>query len=270
MFSDVVTSSGRLWLKPRWCSSTVSGLFSFRIGGVSDSPFQSLNMGFHVGDNEGDVIANRKFCANQLGEELQSWVVSEQIHGSQVACVDETYCGSGAFEHESAIRGVDALITNVRHVTLAVLAADCVPVLLYDPVHAVIATAHSGWKGTFAHIVCKVVQTMHEEYGSNPKDIEISLGPSIRKCCYEVSDPVALPMVDAFGAKVAIRRFLKENHWFLGLQDCIILDLLSCRIEKRNIHDCGICTACHESILFSHRKSGGQTGRLVGSIALST
>lgn len=269
MFRDVHQSNGCLWLKPKWNCSGVFSLFSFRMGGVSASPYTSLNMGLHVGDDTQNVLLNRELCAHELRGDLTSWVNAEQVHGNQISCVDESYRGSGAFSHETAILGVDGLITDRRDITLAVLAADCVPILFYDPVRGVIATAHSGWKGTLSHISSTMVRTMADKYKSKPSDIRVILGPSIRKCCYEVSATVALPMMEQFGNKVALKGFYIEGHWYLGLQDCIRQDLRESGIKEENIDDCGICTGCHVPYLFSHRKENGHTGRLVGAIRLS-
>lgn len=269
MFNHVYQSQERLWLKPEWNNHIVQGVFSFRTGGVSETPFQSLNMGLHVRDNAASVIQNRELCARELSTSLESWVVAEQVHGNKVACVDETHRGLGSTDHRDAISGVDGLITDKPDVTLAVLSADCVPILFYDPVSSVIATAHSGWKGTLSHIAVMVIETMIEKYHSNLQDIRIILGPSIRRCCYEVSEEVASLMVEQFGKKIVTKGFYSKDHYWLGLQDCILQDLYCCGIKKEHIDDSGICTGCHVPLLFSHRKEKGKTGRIVGAIRLS-
>jgi polyphenol oxidase len=269
VYNHVYHSGNSLWLRPKWNSGHVRSLFSFRAGGVSAAPFRSLNMGLHVGDDEASVIRNREICAGELLTSIESFVVAEQVHGNQVACIDETERGLGSVDHSGAISGVDGLITDRPGVTLAVLSADCVPVLLYDPVRKVIATAHSGWKGTLAHIVLVVIEKMVEKYHSNPADIHVSLGPSIRRCCYEVGESVAQPMMEQFGNKVVTRRFHAKGSYWLGLQACIVQDLFRYGIEKQHIDDCGICTSCHVPLLFSYRKEHGKTGRIMGAIRLS-
>ncbi len=268
VFEDVYQSHDRLWLKPKWNSNAVCGLFSFRTGGVSDTPYDSLNLGLHVGDDVNQVIQNRRICAEELYGNLESWVVAEQVHGNKVACVDENHRGCGAKDHSSSILGVDGLITDKKDITLVVLSADCVPILFFDPVSNVIATAHSGWKGTLQHISAVVISTMAEKYHSNPRDIHVHLGPSIRKCCYEVNEAVAFPMMEQFGSRVLMKRFYAKDRYLLSLQDCIIQDLQKCGIEQNHIDDCGVCTGCHVPLIFSHRKEHGKTGRLAGAIRL--
>lgn len=259
-----------VWLHTSWSDPTVSGLFSFRTGGVSGSRWQSLNVGLHVGDQPSDVIANRHICASIIGGELEDWVTAQQVHGTGVHVARAADKGRGIHAAESAVPGVDALITDEPGLTLVVMAADCVPVLFYDPVHRAIGAAHSGWKGTVGHIVVEVVEAMKRTYGTKAIDLRVSLGPSIRQCCYEVDDVVRNPVVEAFGTRYVRPRFGVQGKFLLSLQSCIRSDLVDAGVPEGAVDDCGVCTSCQKHVLFSHRAESGRTGRQLGAVRLNT
>lgn len=256
------------WIQIGWGDTHVEGFFSSRYGGVSRVPYASLNIGYHVGDDPDAVLENRKICAASMGIALDSWIIPEQVHGNLVAVVNETQRGAGAFHAQSSIAGVDGLITNQRNLALVIMAADCVPILLYDPVEQVIAAVHSGWKGTKNHIVVRTIERMKQEFSCLSENIRVALGPSIRRCCYEVDVRVANEMRKEFGNQVLFPRFGDKQHFLLSLQHCIRLDLLQQGVHATHITDCGRCTSCQTTSYFSHRRENGQTGRLLGAIVL--
>lgn len=267
MYTDWHGSLGSpLFIKPRWPASVVRGLFSFRTQGVSLPPYESLNVGLHVGDDPLLVMENRKTCASELGGTVDDWVVGAQVHGSRVATVEDLSLES--LSGGNVVPGVDGLVTALPGVTLAVFAADCVPILFFDPVRRVIGTAHSGWQGTVQHIARVVVQTMKEGFKSNPGDIEVWMGPSIRQCCYEVDDRVSEPVRSEFGSTHLWKRKRPGKH-LLNLQSCIRQDLLAEGLDQYKIIDSGLCTASHNGLLFSHRAEHGRAGRLLGAVRLS-
>lgn len=267
MFTDWHGSlEGPTWIKPRWPEQVVRGLFSFRTNGVSLPPYDSLNMGLHVGDNPQHVLANRALLSRELGGSVDEWVVGAQVHGNQVAVVDDLDLSRN--EGGVSVPGVDGLVTARTNITLAVFAADCVPILFFDPIQRVIATAHSGWKGTVLHIARNVVQTMKNRFGSESENIEVWFGPSIRQCCYEVDERVAEPVRQEFGAAHLWRR-TRPGKYLLNLQSCIRQDLLAEGLRPEHIVDSGLCTASHRDWLFSHRADHGQTGRLAGAVRLT-
>lgn len=257
-----------IFIHAKWPREIVRGLFSFRHGGVSARPFHSLNVGLHVGDAADAVIENRARCAEAIGASCADFVVGEQVHGHQVAVITQHDIGRGSIEAESAIPNVDALVTNVRGISLVVQTADCVPVLFFDSGRKVVATAHSGWRGTASHIVSDVISTMARVYGTDPQDLDVWLGPSIRQCCYEVSDAVAQAVRSEFGGFPLIARFNDVHHYWLSLQSCIRHDLLIQGVAAVRIHDVGVCTACRTDTLFSYRAENQATGRMLGAVRL--
>ncbi len=156
--------------------------FTDRWGGVSTSPFQELNLGGAVGDDPAAVRANRRLAAVELGLDPADVVWMNQVHGREVAVVAER-------QPEGAAPTVDALVTAGRGRALAVLTADCVPVLLADPEAGVVGAAHAGRPGLAAGVVPAVVAAMVEQ-GARPERTTAVIGPSVCGRCYEV--PAAL------------------------------------------------------------------------------
>jgi polyphenol oxidase len=257
-----------VWIRPNWPLHEVRGLFSFRRGGVSLPPYEELNVGLHVGDDADAVLKNRERCAIEVGCPVERWVVAEQVHGAKVAVITEAEAGCGARDVHSAIQGADALVTDVSGLGLVVMAADCVPVLFYDGVRQVIGAAHSGWKGTVQHIVRRVLETMQQAFQSNPADVQVWIGPSIRQCCYEVNDVVADPIKAEFGRRVLVKRFHRAERYLLSLQACVRQDLLRSGVRPEHIVDTGVCTSCQADVLFSHRADAGRTGRQLAMVCL--
>ncbi|MCW2872123.1 peptidoglycan editing factor PgeF [Actinacidiphila oryziradicis] len=162
-------------------SSTPSGAhfaFTNRWGGVSAAPYESLNLGGHVGDDPAAVRANRDLAAKSLGLDPERVVWMNQVHGNDVALVAAPRRGAQA-------PTADAIVTTHPGVALAVLTADCVPVLLADPGAGVVAAAHAGRPGLVAGVVPATVESM-VGLGARPERIIAAIGPSVCGGCYEV------------------------------------------------------------------------------------
>ena len=165
--------------------------FTNRFGGVSRRPYTELNLGGHVGDTDEVVAENRRLLAARIGLPVDRVLYMNQVHGSQVAVVDRPW--DGAAPH------VDALVTCERDLALAVLVADCVPLVLADPVAGVVAVAHAGRPGLVAGVVPAVVKAMRE---LGARAITARVGPSVCGQCYEVPETmrteVAAAVPEAF------------------------------------------------------------------------
>jgi hypothetical protein len=156
--------------------------FTDRWGGVSAAPYEELNLGGAVGDDPGAVRTNRELAAKSLGLDPAQVVWMNQVHGADVAVVDAPW-------GESPVPEVDAIVTARRGLALAVLTADCVPVLLADPVAGVVAAAHAGRPGMVKGVVPAAVRAM-AELGAEPGRIVARTGPSVCGRCYEVPEPM--------------------------------------------------------------------------------
>lgn len=163
---------------------------TYRYGGVSEGPFDSFNMGLHVGDAPEVVVENRKRLAQVLGVDPNHLTCGEQVHGVGVTRVTQELVGRGAFSWDDSIPDSDAIHTNLVNVPLLLLVADCVSVLIYDAVHHAVAVVHAGWRGAIAHIVERTIDSMHDAYGTLSSDCYLFIGPSIGADSFEVSEEI--------------------------------------------------------------------------------
>lgn len=237
-----------------------------RIGGTSKVPYESLNLGLHVGDDPVDVIANRELLARSIGMPFESCTFAEQVHKNKVAVVTKAERGKGRIDKENAILDVDAMVTAEPDISLCVMYADCVPLYFVDPVRQVIAVSHAGWKGTSLDIVRHTIQTMKQTYGCDPAHIKAAIGPSIGECCYEVNQDVVDQM--AHTVDIAPRLSINPNKYMLNLQEINRLLMLEAGIMSSNIEISKLCTSCHTDQLFSYRAEGGTTGRMIAWLAI--
>jgi YfiH family protein len=170
-----------------------------RGGGVSSGPYATLNLSLHVGDSTPDVLENRRQLAAALGVSPSDFVFCNQSHGRNVTIVSPGDQGRGTLSLDDAIPGTDALVTREPGVVLAVMAADCVPIVLLDPVARVLACVHAGWRGTVARAAGAAVEAM-QSLGTCPADVIAGVGPAIAPDRYQVGPEVAQAAKQAFGA----------------------------------------------------------------------
>lgn len=255
-----------------WRSSLLQGLnfvvhgVSTREGGVSKSPFASLNVGLHVGDLREDVLCNRAIVLKYFGFFPTETVCCEQVHGTAVREVSRADAGRGAFNHEETIQGVDALITSTSNLALMGYFADCTPIFFADAEGKWVGLAHAGWRGTLHGIARNVVKEL-EERGVSSERLYVALGPRIGPCCYEVGDDLALAFREKFGSQVVHRSGRDRPTVDMAAANVHLLKELGVRKECIDIAD--ECTACHTKRYFSHRAEGPITGRMAAIIALS-
>lgn len=159
-------------------------------GGVSTGPYASLDLGLHVGDDPAAVVENRRRAAATIGLALDDLVFANQTHGRMVVTVDEQDRGLGTSSTADAIEGTDALVTITPGIGLAVMVADCVPIVLHHEAGAV-AVVHAGWRGTVARVVEAAVEVLCATTGEGPGGIVAGIGPAIAAERYQVDAPVA-------------------------------------------------------------------------------
>ncbi|GJQ61766.1 MAG: laccase domain protein [Melioribacteraceae bacterium] len=232
--------------------STQAGIshgFSTKTGLERGSPFY-FNMSLSVGDAEENVIANRNAFFEALGSDYKNAATQYQVHGTGISIVERPgYYGEN-----------DAMITNKSNVILTVTSADCVPVLIYDPVIKVIAAVHSGWRGTAKRIVEQVIIELKRSYGSSLQDILVYLGPSISQKNYEVGPEVA----EQFENKYLLP---KGNKYLLDVPACNRDIILACGVKPENLDVSPLCSYEDDS-LHSYRRDGKTSGRAMGAIML--
>ena len=169
---------------------------------MSSGPYATLNLSLSVGDDPGCVLENRRRLAAASAPSPEDFVFARQVHGAGVRVVGEADRGSGAFWLDDAIAGADALVTATPGVVLAILTADCVPIVLHDPVAGVLACVHAGWRGTVAGVSAAALAAM-QALGSRPSDVIAGIGPAIAAARYQVGPDVHQAVTQAFGPAAA-------------------------------------------------------------------
>lgn len=234
-----------------------------RWGGSSKAPYDELNMGMNVGDCVDDVLYNRLLIARHTSLPLNRFVFASQVHGDHIEIIDEDSLSEDSY---SVIKKTDGLITKDKNIALIVLAADCVPVLLYDQKKDIVGTFHAGWRGLCNQIVIKGLNIMIEQFGSDVNDITSFIGPSIGQCCYQVKGKVIENVKNSvpFHEKSLHH---KGGKSFLNLKEGIKLQLVSKGIPDSGITVSRECTKCNSDTYFSYRAEQ-ETGRFSAGIAL--
>lgn len=205
------------------------------------------------------IVARRKLAA-AVGFRPEALCLGQQVHSDHVVEVKRQDAGRGAMNRESRFPETDALVTREKGICLMVLAADCVPVLLCDPVKKVIAAVHAGWKGTLAGIVAKTVVMLQDRFECCAADIRAGIGPSIGKCCFEVGPEVAVLFQQRWkGISGIIGPTSSQGKCSIDLWEINRRQLLTAGIEEKYIEIAGLCTKCHSEEFFSYRQSGCRT-----------
>ena len=256
----------RLLTWPALDASGADAVVSARSGGVSSGPYESLNLSLSVGDDPGCVRENRRRLAAAFGANPGDFAFARQVHGAGVSVVDEADRGSGAFSLDDAIEGADALVTTSPGVVLAILTADCVPVVLHDPVAGVLACVHAGWRGTVAGVTAAALAAM-QRLGACPADVTAGIGPAIGADRYQVGPDVHQAVTRSFGPAAA--QFIHPDpsapgRWLLDLQAANRHALRQAGVPGARIHAADIPTGPVPGHFFSDRAA-----RPCGRLALA-
>jgi YfiH family protein len=222
-----------------------------RIGGVSEGPYATLNLGHTVGDDLAAVRENHRRALEPLGLDPARVVSPWQVHGAHVDVVGPEQLGTVRPK-------TDALVTTAPNVPLMMRFGDCTPVLLFDPVQRVAGMAHAGWRGVVVGVVRASVRTMTERLGCNPAHIWAGVGPTIGPCCYEVGAEVADQVAAACPAEAQVIRRV-NGRAYADLPAAVEAQLRAVGVEL--VEQAGLCTACRVDEFFSHRAENGHTGR---------
>ncbi|MFI9252246.1 peptidoglycan editing factor PgeF [Streptomyces sp. NPDC053069] len=227
--------------------------FTDRWGGVSAAPYEELNLGGAVGDDPEAVRANRDIAAKTLGLDPALVVWMNQVHGADVAVVDEPW-------EDRPVPEVDAIVTTRRGPALAVLTADCVPVLLADPVAGVVAAAHAGRPGMVKGVVPAAVRAM-AELGAEPGRIVARTGPAVCGRCYEVPEAMRAEVAAVEPAAHA------ETSW--GTPAVDVSAGVHAQLDRLGVCDRAQSPVCtlESDDHFSYRRDR-TTGRLAGYVWL--
>lgn len=229
--------------------------FTTRLGGQTRDPYKSFNLGRHVddGDLRSDALANRRRLCQTLSLSFDRLVVPGQVHSRNVVIVEDLQEEDG-----SGLDRVDGLTTASRDVPMLLHFADCVPVIVFDPGKGVAGIFHAGWRGTAQSIVAHGVSIMKERFGCSPGSMVAAVGPAIGSCCYPTGADVVRSLEETVeGAGNLIES--RAGKQFPDLKAINALQLLASGVGDVDVSDS--CTACNPDVFYSHRQSGGITGR---------
>lgn len=240
-----------------------------RHGGTSDGNYASFNLGLYAGDRPEAVEENRKRLCRILEIDPQHLLLPHQTHGTGIARIDQTFERMTPTERNGYLDGKDALICSLKKYGIGVTTADCVPVLIFDPVRQVVAAIHAGWRGTVARIVRRCVTEMERAFDCRPTDLLAGIGPSIGPTRFEVGNEVTEAFRTA-GFPMEQIAAIGPGHekYRLDLWEANRLELIEAGIPERQIETSGICTRTHHDRFFSARKLGVASGRFVSVIGL--
>jgi hypothetical protein len=236
--------------------------FSTRVGGVSHGPFASLNLSRSVGDEPERVEENLRRLAREASLGPGQLVCVNQVHGEALVEVASAARGDAL---PPVLGDADGLYTRSGATALCVRTADCVPLLLFAPDVGAVAAVHAGWRGAIAGIARLAVDRLVACYGARAARMHAAIGPSIRRCCYEVSDELAARFCQRFGEGV-VGRGGGAPH--LDIAQACRLALLEGGVEAERIDLLPHCTSCDAAAFFSHRRDRGRTGRHLSFVAL--
>jgi YfiH family protein len=233
-----------------------------RHGGTSQGPWSSLNVGGTVGDEIEHVRENRRLSFKALGCKPESIFDVWQVHSADVVYADAPR------NMDEPYLKADIILTDRPEVTLYMRFADCVPIMVHDPVKGVVGVSHAGWLGTVRDVAGATVNAMCERYGSKPSDVIACIGPSIGPDHYEVGENVISQAKHLFGkdSDLVLQPHNGSVHFDLWAANRFLLE----RAGVSQIELAGICTACHTDDWFSHRAEKGKTGRFGALISLSS
>jgi YfiH family protein len=241
--------------------------FSTRRGGVSrvyragdEVGSGELNLGFTAADTAENVRENRlRFVDAVSGSRETSLQTARQVHSNRSMTAAEAA--------QETTPEADGLMTGQAGVLLGIQTADCIPVLVADPVRRAVAAFHAGWRGTVARIVELGVGRMTEEFGSDPADLIAAIGPGIGVCCYTVGEEIKAQ----FGANFSYAEELflpLEGAFYLNLIETNRRQLMAAGLRQDAIATVGGCTSCQQQLFYSHRASGGHAGRMMAVIGI--
>lgn len=243
--------------------------FTTRVGGLSEGPYASLNLGLSSGDDPATVEANRDRLLAQLGVKREQVCGYHQVHGARVM-----RAAPGWFDQQA-----DASVSDDPALVLVVSAADCFPVLFHDLSTGAVGAAHCGWRGTVKHLARAVVEQMQRQFGSDPAGLEVAIGQGIMGNCYQVSSEVGEQFVaagfpESLLTPVGDRDDLpgRERNIAGPLLDVLAgirFDLGEAGVLEHNIHALERCSHCEPDLFFSHRRDHGLTGRMWGFVQAS-
>lgn len=232
-------------------SGRATAYYTTRATSSSEEPYSGFNVCHYTGDDPAHVAQCRRALAAHFALPAERVMIPRQTHSSDVAVITALPAAP------SELEGVDAVVTDMSDIMIGVNTADCVPVVLIDPVAGISGVAHAGWRGAVGGVVEATVGAM-VRLGAHPSDIKAAMGPSICCDCFEVGHEVA----ERFDNDCVVMQPGQKPH--VSLQKYVVKVLIGCGLQSDNIKkfDDSLCTRCHPDTFWSARKSGINSGRI--------
>ncbi|HTK36916.1 MAG TPA: peptidoglycan editing factor PgeF [Pyrinomonadaceae bacterium] len=268
---QILTETGFYWREKNGIKALICSLleekgftnaFSTRLGGVSAFPESDLNLAGFDEDSAENIAENRRRFLSLFDEDHLLTTVW-QVHGDHVKAVKTLDDAANTEER------FDALVSNLSGILVGVKTADCVPVLLGDPVSGAFAAVHAGWRGTVESIVVKAVEKMKENFGTNPEDLVCAIGPAATCRSYEIGQDVIDAFEKNFSTSGKYFTRTREGHALVDLHLANKDQLMAAGVREKNIFTAPFCTMERTDLFFSYRiekKKYGKTGRLLSVI----
>jgi YfiH family protein len=254
------SADGLLWWEATLGTATLA--FTSRVGGVSAAPFETLNLGLHVGDSPAAVVENRTSFWAAAAPGAAAPVMAEQVHGAAVTVVGAADAGRGWSERETSVPQTDALVTWEAGIPMAILVADCAPVAVVAP-GGVLGVVHAGWRGLVNGVLEAALRQIGELGGGAVREYQAVVGPCIRGCCYEVGEEVWRHFREA-----CLSPSERPTARRLDLMAAVVHRLHEASLPARQVYTLGLCTTCHPDLFFSHRRATQQALPTTGRMAL--
>jgi YfiH family protein len=228
--------------------------FTTRHGGNTPPPLDSFNLArhWHTEESRADAMANRAVLCAALGLSADSLTVPGQVHSTNIFVLEKES------DHGTRLPDFDGVVTDKAGWPILLHFADCVPVMLFDARRRALAVIHAGWRGTAGGIAARGVEYLRQHCGCQAGDIIAAVGPAIGSCCYETGEsvPAALCQTISKSEPFITRKNGKPHP---DLKAINAMQVLEAGVQQVDVSDW--CTACHPEIFYSHRQSGGKTGR---------
>lgn len=223
---------------------------------------RSFTLSYSSSPDRQEIIHNRTLLAEALGISFGDLYLPSQVHQTRIVAVTRDTTTDD-------LKDTDALVTRERDIAIAVMSADCVPVLLYDRTHQVVAAIHAGWRGTVARILDKTLHYLHQHHDTRGTDLVAAIGPSVCQASYEVGEEVVRAVEEAFGADAAALMIPQPQHKAkLDLWQANRLQLLQFGVPAEQIEVGNQCTVIHNEHFFSARR--GDAGRFAAGIMMTS
>ena len=248
----------------------ISHFITTRHGGVSQGTYASMNPGIYTSDDPALVRENLKLLSEAIDLTPERIVMPHQVHKDEIRFIDSAFLSLDTTARQAFLEGVDALVTNIPKICVAVSTADCVPVLLYSPRNRVVAAVHAGWRGTVLRIVQKALDFMTTNCGCDARNMIAGIGPSIGQEAFEVGEEVVDAFREAgFPMDRILRRFSDTGKAHINLWEANRWLLMETGVLSEHIEVAGICTYTHHTDYFSARRLGINSGRILSGIYLN-